>query len=118
MHTSLLAKIFSLRTVFLKPLPFIFKHIDFPQWYSFLKTRYVFRLIVPCSLGGNNEDIMKKAWLRGTPVLLLAMEMQGANLSVRSGVIALGNQLTAPDKHKNLCGLALKTMLVYSVNEI
>jgi hypothetical protein len=37
---------------------------------------------------------------------------QGANLSGRS------NQLTAPDKHKNLCGRALKTALVYSVNEI
>jgi hypothetical protein len=27
--------------------------------------------------------------------------MQGANLSVRSGAITLGNQLNAPDKHKN-----------------
>jgi hypothetical protein len=32
--------------------------------------------------------------------------------------IAPGNQLTAPDKHKNLCARALKTALVYSVNEI
>jgi hypothetical protein len=28
------------------------------------------------------------------------------------------HQLTAPDKHKNVCGRALKTALVYSVNEI
>jgi hypothetical protein len=33
---------------------------------------------------------------------------------VRSGAIAPGNQLSAPDKHKNWCGRAL----VYSVNEI
>jgi hypothetical protein len=39
--------------------------------------------------------------------------MQGANLSVRSGAITLGNQLNAPDKHKNWCGRVLKTALVY-----
>jgi hypothetical protein len=42
--------------------------------------------------------------------------MQGATLSVRSGAIAPGNQLT--NKHKNWCCWALKTALVYSINEI
>jgi hypothetical protein len=39
---------------------------------------------------------------------------QGANLSGRKP----GNQLTAPDKHKNWCGRVLKTALVNSVTEI
>jgi hypothetical protein len=37
---------------------------------------------------------------------------QGANLSVCSGAIAPGNQLTAPDKHKDVWGRALNTALV------
>jgi hypothetical protein len=48
----------------------------------------------------------------------LVFQVQSANLSVRSGTIVPGNQLTAPDKHKNRCGRAVKTALVYSVNEI
>jgi hypothetical protein len=42
----------------------------------------------------------------------------GRKLKRALGCNAPGNQLTAPDKHKNRCGRALKTLLVYSVNEI
>jgi hypothetical protein len=49
---------------------------------------------------------------------VLSHGFQSANLGMRSGAIAPGNQLTAPDKHKNVRGRALKTALVYYVNEI